>query len=170
MQSSQPSLSLSPLYDQDYYLWLKQTVDCLENQDLEALDWPHLIEEIKDLGKNQRRELKNRLIVLLTHLLKWQYQPEQREYYGNSWVSTINEQRRQLALLLEDSPSLKPYIVEMFSGSYSKARKEASQETGLPIETFPVDCPFCQEETLDGDYWPESLSLDFNPRLRVKTR
>lgn len=35
-----------------------------------------LIEELEDImGGSERSELENRLIVLLAHLLKWQYQP-----------------------------------------------------------------------------------------------
>ncbi len=33
---------------------------------------------IESMGRNEKRELVNRLEVLVTHLLKWQYQPECR--------------------------------------------------------------------------------------------
>ena len=55
------------------------------NQDL---DWTHLVEELEDLSKRQRRELLNRLRVLLMHLLKWQYQSTELPYRGQSWLST----------------------------------------------------------------------------------
>jgi hypothetical protein len=49
----------------------------------------------------------------------------------------------------------KPYLQEVFDKCYSKARKKAALETGLPIATFPPQSPFTLEETLDVDYLPE---------------
>ena len=95
---------LSQLYETDFNLWLEQTVNHLKKGNLAALDLDNLIEEISDMGRNNRREVFGRLKVLLMHLLKWQYQPEKRT---NSWINTIDEQREQLELILRDSPSLK---------------------------------------------------------------
>ena len=63
-------------------------------------DYTNLAEEIESVGRSEKRELGNRLEVLLTHLLKWQYQPEGRRE-GHSWADTIWEQRRQLIALLQ---------------------------------------------------------------------
>jgi hypothetical protein len=113
MTTNLQSTSLSSyLYNQDYCLWLETTAKLLRNHQLDHVDFEHLIEEIEDMGKEKRRELKNRLIVLLMHLLKYQYQSEKR---SSSWVSTIWEQFYQIESLLEDSPSLKPYYLEIFS-------------------------------------------------------
>jgi hypothetical protein len=87
------------------------------------------------------------------HLLKWQYQPEKRT---NSWINTIDEQREQLELIFRDSPSLKPYLADIFAECYQKAVRGTVNETNLPKETFPVDCPFSQEQVLNWDYFPES--------------
>ncbi len=142
----------SQLYETDFNLWIEQTINNLKNGNLEALDLDHLIEEISDIGRNNRREVFSRLKVLLMHLLKWKYQPENRT---NSWTNTIDEQREQLELILKDSPSLKPYLGDIFSECYEKAVRSAVNETNLPKQTFPVDCPFTQEQVLDGDYFPE---------------
>jgi hypothetical protein len=140
------------LYDTDFNLWIEQTVNQLKNGDLQDLDRQNLIDEIESMGRNDKREVKNRLIVLFMHLLKWQYQPEKRT---SSWISTINEQRRQISTVLEDSPSLKPYLAEVFSKCYQLACNDASKETNLPKITFPSDCPFSSEQVLDADYFPE---------------
>jgi hypothetical protein len=47
--------------------------------------------------------------ILLGHLLQWQYQPEFR---GNRGLATVREQRREILILLEENPSLKPYLQE----------------------------------------------------------
>ncbi|MHC5833638.1 MAG: DUF29 domain-containing protein, partial [Nostoc sp.] len=89
----------------DFYTWTQQQVSLLKTQQWDQLDTVNLIEEIETLGRRERQELRNRLGVLLGHLLEWQFQPEKR---SNSWFSTIREQRVQIKLLLQDSPSLKP--------------------------------------------------------------
>ncbi len=144
---------LSQLYETDFNLWLEQTVNHLKNGNLEALDLDNLIEEISDMVRNNRREVFSRLKVLLMHLLKWQYQPEKRT---NSWINTIDEQREQLELILRDSPSLKPYLADIFAECYQQAVRGTVNETNLPKETFPVDCPFSQEQVLKWDYLPEN--------------
>ncbi|GCL60813.1 DUF29 domain-containing protein [Microcystis aeruginosa] len=144
---------LSQLYETDFNLWLEQTVNHLKKGNLQALDLDNLIEEISDMGRNNRREVFSRLKVLLIHLLKWQYQPEKRT---NSWINTIDDQREQLELILRDSPSLKPYLADIFAECYQKAVRGMVNETNLPKETFLVDCPFSQEQVLNWDYLPEN--------------
>lgn len=38
---------LSMLYNTDYYQWLKETVQQLQKQKFEAVDWDNLIERIE---------------------------------------------------------------------------------------------------------------------------
>ena len=77
-----PQTSLEPelvnLYETDYLAWVELTVSKLRSQDLSAIDWENLIEEIEDMGKSARNSLKSNLRIVLLHLLKWQYQPTHR--------------------------------------------------------------------------------------------
>mgnify|MGYP001809552601 FL=1 len=139
------------LYDTDFNLWIEQTVRHLKQGDLQSLDLENLIEEIESMGRSDKREVKNRLIVLMVHLLKWRYQSEKR---SNSWTATINEQRRQLDLITGDSPSLKPFLVDNFSSCYQIARRDAARETFLSLSVFPLDCPFSVTEILDAEFFP----------------
>jgi hypothetical protein len=139
------------LYEQDFYLWLNETAQKLKNKDFEAIDLENLIEEIESMGRSEKRELSSRLIVLIFHLLKWKYQPSHR---SSSWENTIDEQRNALILILEDSPSLKNFIEGEIEKRYPTACKRASKETHLPINTFPVNCPFTVTEILDFDFYP----------------
>ena len=133
------------LYDQDFYLWIETISKQLKAGKFAEIDLANLIEEIESMGKSEKRELKSRLIVLLMHLLKWQYQPEKR---SESWRSTITEQRICIELLLEDSPSLQPLLIEIFADCYEKARLKASEETGIKLNFFPKESPFTLAETL----------------------
>jgi hypothetical protein len=117
------------------------------------IDATHLIEELEDMGKSNKRELKSRLIVLIAHLLKWQCQAEQR---STSWQSTINEQRRQLFFLLKEMPSLKSSFDDAITEIYSDALEWASDETKLPENTFPSECPYSKEQLLDKNFYPNN--------------
>ncbi|MGV2827726.1 DUF29 domain-containing protein [Myxosarcina sp. GI1(2024)] len=140
------------LYERDYYLWLENTIQLLQAGKFKELDIPNLIEEIKDMSRSEKRAIVSNLRIVLIHLLKYEYQPEKRT---NSWRFTIREHRLRLHDLFEDNSSLKNYFVEQFSKSYQNARKLAADETGLPLETFPINAPFSKEQTLDLEYLPE---------------
>ena len=82
-------------------------------------------------------------------MLKWKYQPEQR---SGSWKGSIREHRRRILKSFKDSPSLKIYFAEIFEECYQEARQQASDETGLSLDTFPLQYPFTQELILTPDY------------------
>ena len=141
------------LYGSDYLQWIETTVEKLQSQDYATIDWENLIDEIADMGRSERRSLKSNLIVILVHLLKWQFQQERRT---GSWEGSIIEHRRRVKEALSESPSLKPYLQSIFAESYTQAVKQAKAETGLPLETFPVQCPYELTEVTDDEFLPES--------------
>ncbi|MGZ8242847.1 DUF29 domain-containing protein [Methylomagnum sp.] len=114
------------LHNLDFYTWTHQQAELLRAGRFDELDTGHLIEELESMGARERRELTNRLAVLLAHLLKWQYQPERR---GNSWRRTIKIQRIEINDLLADNPGLKSELPEIFAKAYEKARVLATDET-----------------------------------------
>ena len=81
------------IYQTDFQAWTKEQIEILRNQEWHKLDLENLIEEIDTLGRQQRQELRNRLAILIGHLLKWQYQSEKR---SRSWLATIRVQRRDI--------------------------------------------------------------------------
>ena len=139
------------LYDKDYYLWLEETVQLLQEGKFTDLDIFNLIEEIKDMGRSEKNALESNLIVLLMHLFKWKYQPEEQ---SGSWRGSIREHRRRILKAFKNSPSLKRYFEVVFDESYQEARKQAADETELSLNTFPKNCPFKIEEILDPEYLP----------------
>ncbi|MCG8368398.1 MAG: DUF29 domain-containing protein [Pseudanabaenales cyanobacterium] len=143
--------SLKTLYHTDFYGWTQEQAKLLRDQQWQQLDGANLIEEIEALGRQERRELVNRLGVLLEHLLKWRHQPERR---GASWQATIREQRRKIDRLLQQSPSLKPYLEEALQEGYEDAIDLAVRESGLPYEAFPENCSFTLEQMFDPKFFP----------------
>ena len=80
-------------YEIDFYAWTQKQAELLRNKNIDSLDWENIAEEIESMGRSEKRQLKNRLKVLIMHLLKWQFQPNLR---SRSWELTIKEQRLQL--------------------------------------------------------------------------
>ena len=111
------------------------------------MDYSNLSEFLADMAKRDRREVSSRLVTLLTHLLKWEHQPDQR---SRSWQGTIVEQRRELRKLLE-SGTLHNHAVAVLAEAYADARKQAAAETGLPRGTFPAECGWALESLLAED-------------------
>ncbi|MDJ0599100.1 MAG: DUF29 domain-containing protein [Crocosphaera sp.] len=144
--------NLAKLYETDFVAWTEETTKLIKEKQFEEVDWNSVIEEIESLGKSDKRELKSRLAVLIQHLLKWQYQQNLR---SGSWKNTIDEQRNSIADLLNDSPSLKPYITEIIEQSYRRGGKAAINETGLSPNTFPSECCYTIKEILDDNFLPE---------------
>jgi hypothetical protein len=137
------------LYETDFNLWIEQKNKQLINGNLQEIDLKNLIEEIESMGRNNKREIKSRWIKLLMHLLKYKYQPKKQT---RSWISTINTQRNEINLVLDDIPSLRLYLKENLSDCYQKARLDTSLETNLPLEIFPESCSFTQENILLTGY------------------
>jgi hypothetical protein len=135
------------LYDQDFFAWTKETAQAVRSGRWNDIDREALADEIEDLGKRDKREVISRLEVLLQHLLKCEYQPENQ---SSSWLRTINEQRRQLALVMEDSPSLRAQVGTLIEKAYPEARRWAAQETDLDESVFPEVCQWNAEEVLGG--------------------
>jgi ribosomal protein L29 len=139
-------------YGKDFYAWTVEQARLLRCGNRSAIDAGNIAEEIESLGRSDRRELRSRLTVLLTHLLKWRHQPEVR---SASRSGTIREQRRQIEQLLDDSPSLRPFAIACLPQAYRDAREDAAEETGLPETEFPTDCPLSLDELLSRSYFPE---------------
>nr|WP_275974126.1 DUF29 domain-containing protein [Argonema galeatum] len=144
---------ISDLYEIDFYAWTQEQVSLLKTQHWDKLDTVNLIEEIETLGRKERQELRNRLGVLLGHLLKWQFQSEKR---SNNWLGTIREQRIQIKLLLQDSPSLKPYLDDVFIAAYELGLSLAIRETQLGEQVFPEVCPYTPDQSMNPEFLPES--------------
>jgi hypothetical protein len=139
-------------YDDDYFAWTQEQARLLRSGQFSDLDVENVAEEMEDMGRSVRRELRNRLAVLTMHLLKWQYQPG---YRSPSWSATIREQRQQIGELLDESPSLKRAPTQDLKTIYRLAVTKAIGDTGLPEATFPAECPFTPDQILAEEFLPE---------------
>jgi hypothetical protein len=141
-----------PRPEDDFYSWALAQADAARRRAGNELDWDGVAEELQLLGVSEERELYSRLLVLMTHLLKWIVQPERR---GRSWLNTIALQRRMLARHIARNPGLKSRESEAFAEAYADARLAASSETDLDLDLFPTDPPFTPEQARDEAWLPE---------------
>jgi hypothetical protein len=95
---------MGTLYDQDIAAWAQEQAALLRDRQWDQLDVEHIAEEIAELNLRERHELAHRYVILLSHLLKWRYQPERR---CSSWRNTIHHQRSRIERLIARAPSLK---------------------------------------------------------------
>lgn len=151
--------SLSEEYEQNFQHWIEQHIALLKSRKFEELDIKHLVEELEDMGKSNLRELESRFIILIAHLLKWQFQfstlsNQWQEFEGKSWRKTIIEQRIQISFLLKKIPSLRAKLKEAVIESYPEAVELTVKETQLPIHTFPQECPYSVQQLLEDDFYP----------------
>lgn len=142
------------LYEKDYNLWVLETIKKLENKEFNAVDWDNLLEELSDLSRREKRKLKNLLRILFEHLLKLNYWQAEIEANRGHWEGEIANFRKQIKDQLADSPSLKPYLEEIFAECYQDGREIAAARSQLPLNTFPEQPIATLEQVLDEHWLP----------------
>lgn len=137
------------LHETDFYGWCEAQIKALRSGI--GIDIEHISEELQSMTSAEKRELRTRLSQLFMHLLKMIYQ---KSHETKSWRDSVFEQRTQIAMILEDSASLKRFFADYAVSSYALARKWAAQETGLPLKTFPLRMPFSLDQALNLEWLP----------------
>ena len=143
---------MKPEYEEDFYGWTVNTVQLLKDKNMGEIDFDHIAEELEDMVSSNETQLINRFTLILSHLLKWQFQPNMR---GHSWLYTIREQRKRSKIHLRKNPSLKSKLDEILVDAYDIAISEAAKETGLDENTFPAECPYKFEQIMDDEFYPQ---------------
>ncbi|NEQ19192.1 MAG: DUF29 domain-containing protein, partial [Microcoleus sp. SIO2G3] len=67
-------------------------------------------------------------------------------------------QRREISDLLEENPSLKPYLSEAITKGYQAGIDLARLETSLDYSDLPENCPYSLEQLFDPNF-----PTDLNP-------
>lgn len=141
-----------PSKDEDFAAWLLYQADVLRNRRY-TIDRDGLAEELEAMGRKDRTELRSRLQNLLSHLLKWAYEPSRR---SKSWIATINLSRDRIEDLLEESPSLRGELNSALAKShvYRRALRDATVDSEGKVQ-FPDTCPWTLDEILSSDFFPD---------------
>ena len=115
------------LYQEDEQAWLLDQAGVLRDGQLDEVDRQHLSEYLNDMAARDRREVRQRLILLIGHTIKCRLFPDR---VTRNWVLTVREQQRELKAIFEDSPSLRAYALDALSNAAFDAYQEAALETG----------------------------------------
>lgn len=152
------AVRLEELYDEDFYVWTQRQADALRRlaetrPDLD-LDFPHLIEEVEDLGTSQRDAVRSQTRRIIEHCLKLEYSKTQDRRGG--WYDSIIDARTILADKL--SRSLRRDLDQHSSRLWAQARNKA--HNGLRFtepdaaDMLPTDCPYALDDLLADDWHP----------------
>ena len=143
--------SNAPDYEQDFVAWLEDQAGHARRGEIDALDLENIAEELEGMARSDRREIRNRLAVLLAHLLKCRTHSEKR---STSCLGTIAEQREHILQVIEDSPSLQAFPAQILDRAYPEARRKAALQMRMREAAFPEKCPFNIDKILDLGWLP----------------
>lgn len=132
-------------YEDDFALWVETQAKLLRNRDFERLDVANLLDELEGIAGHLCMQLENQMVILLQHLLNCRVQPAQ---IGTSWLAVLRRERREIAMLLKQSPSLRRTLSEVVAYAYPHAVIEAADDTGFASDRFPAECPWTVAEIL----------------------
>jgi len=141
------------LYKQDLARWGQETAALLRAGRLREVDLEAVAEELDSLGRGDSHRLWEHLRELLAWFLAWNYTPAQRLQHPH-WYVRVVSYRTLIKIMLDVSPSLRPDVAEDLAECYAHAREVASEETGLPLETFPETCPWTAAQVIHSCFWP----------------
>ena len=160
MAERDPQIGTSrPTADSDYAAWIEHQVAALKAGRFVDLDVDDLADEVESLAKRDFKKLRGHLRVILTHMLKWDFQPERRDV---SWRRSINASRDRVWGELASSPSFRPRVGEAVAQAFPSARLAAWDETGVfKLEREPRECPYSWNEIM---HWPHELPHDRVPK------
>jgi Domain of unknown function DUF29 len=149
------------LYEEDFVRWTEDQAAALrEAAGLGTnlpLDWENLAEEIDSLGRSLRHELRSRIAVIVEHLLKLECSPATDPRRG--WMETIERERLEIELLLDDAPSLKGDAPSLVPAEIARAARYALQALRRHGEATPavvtkLETSNYTEEQVLGDWFP----------------
>jgi len=153
----------SSLYDRDFFQWTQAQAEALRSAGAGGnarLDYENLAEEIESLGKRDRRELGSRIATIIEHLLKLEFSPAEQPRDG--WRATVNRERKEVELILRDSPSLRHGLEETLRQAATRAgpgavdeltRKGENKAAAAVGRLVPWD-RYTLEQVMDY-WWPE---------------
>src|SRR6266851_7408578 len=151
-----PKISCSELYEHDYYAWVGEQVRALRGRRLEDIDFENVAEEIEDLGKSEKWSIESHLETLIEHLLKLAYtRGTTRTRNARLWEGSASLARIRIRRLLEESPSLRRKLDQLFQDAYVTGRIKAISTIKLPTESIPTAAPWPLHQVMEDGFVPK---------------
>lgn len=140
------------LYEHDALAWAEQQAELLRRlaagERLNAqVDWPHVIEEVRDVGLSELRACQSLLQQAMVHLLKLHVRPDSPS--AAHW-------RDEAGTFLDDAarrftPSMRQRVEldELYAKALRRVRTAVDNRDPPPV--LPTTSPFTLEALLAGD-------------------
>jgi Domain of unknown function DUF29 len=150
---------IEELYEQDFYVWTQRQAEALrrlaETRSNVELDFPHLIEEVEDLGTSQRDAVRSQVRRIIEHCLKLECSRSQDPRAG--WRDSIIDARAELDDRL--SPSLRRDLDDQLPRLWTSSRTKAENALrghGEPdaADLLPADCAYALDDLLADGWYP----------------
>lgn len=137
------------LYDEDYYAWVKGQAAALRalsaQQVSNDVDWPHLIDEVEDLGKSVVRAVQRALVRLMEHAALLALAPDDHRDRVH-WLVEMAAFRDQA---VDDyAPSMRQVLTPRLDRDWGTARRRAAAKLGCDPALLPEKRPFTQAALL----------------------
>jgi Domain of unknown function DUF29 len=147
------------LYKEDFYAWTRDQAKALRHlaatRPKVELDFPHLIEEVADLGTSQRDAVRSQVRRIIEHCLKLEYAAARDPRAG--WHETIIDAR----IVLEDklTRTLHSGLKRRLPKLYDQARRAAGASLRVhgehaAADVLPAECPYRLADLLRYDWYP----------------
>jgi hypothetical protein len=143
----------TPADDPDVYAWTPAQAQTLPTTDGSLLDGAPLVDVIERIDMHETRARSRQWPRLLAPRLTWRDPPTHRT---PSWRRTIRQARDTIVDVIDGSHSVHNDPAQRVPLAYRRARRDAADDTGLPLATFPEACPWPLAQVLNEDFWPEA--------------
>jgi hypothetical protein len=141
------SLMPDDLYERDILIWSERQAELLRRiangERVNDVDWPHVIEEIADVGSAEFNSVQSYLRQAMMHLFKLHHSPgDLSEDHWRTEIDTFLADAEQ-----RFSPSMRQRID--LEAIYAKARTRSLRRSADQV--LPQACPWTLGELLIGD-------------------
>jgi len=140
------------LYEHDILTWSERQADLLRRvangERVNEVDWPHVIEEIADVGISELNAVRSLLRQAMIHLIKIHLQPTD--------TARVHWQQEPDAFI--DSvmdryvPSMSQRIDTQAIWDRAKQRATKYYAGNLGVAALPSDCPWTLDDLLSKDH------------------
>ena len=150
---------IDELYETDFYVWTQRQAEALrrlaETRPNVDLDFPHLIEEVEDLGTSQRDAVRSQLRRIIEHCLKLEW--SRARYPRGGWRGSVIDARAELDDKL--SPSLRHDLAQHLPRLWTQALTKADnalrgQREADAADLLPAECPYRLDDLLTDGWYP----------------
>lgn len=133
--------------EETWDIWLDRQIEYLRSHNFEQLDLANMIEELEDLGREQRNACKSFCRQIIVHLLLIDYWHEQKQT-RNHWRAEVASFQSDLQDRL--TTNYQNYLQENLQAIYHQSLKIVQRKTALS-DRFPENCPYTIEQIIEDN-------------------